>query len=605
MRKKTGRGIASWSLRSQLIAAFFLFAVVPSLCIYASVMSLYREDLMRAAVQNVHSVLQTDNLLIDTVLGQVEDVSYTMVGNNIMYNSFSVLSTASPSQYPQLDRDISYELAKQFGALDIVYETSFYTPQRMVAQDNNRTRVSIQTLEDTNLLEMAEAGNGQPYWLTGYDFGQYFSSSYLQEKGQYEYRYLLTMAREMNFQHMESTTYQNLPDGVDPPVLIVHVLENDLRALYSGSVEYEGTVSFLVNEQGVVLSSDSELLPIGTPLPQPLEEMFHNREPKSVFFEDTDWLFCREPLRSRGWNLISLVPMKQVVQATQGKITMIHIIVLTITLLGAVLLAVVMGAAITRPIGALIAASRRVSQGDFSANTPLPRGKDLRLLTENFNSMEKEINRLITENYAIALREKDAQLTALSMQINPHFLYNTLNTVNMLAIEHDEDTISDVIVNLSEMLQYAFRNHQRKVPLQDELQWVEHYVSIMQKRYENVFSYHASIQQEASMIPVPKFFLQPLVENAILHGFCGRTQGGVLTVSASLTDAFLTLSVKDNGVGMTPEQCGCLLTHEKSSEHIGIANVHQRLRLIYGEAYEMRILSEKNEGTEIIIRLPL
>lgn len=139
----------------------------------------------------------------------------------------------------------------------------------------------------------------------------------------------------------------------------------------------------------------------------------------------------------------------------------------------------------------------------------------------------------------------------------------------------------------------------------DEIHWTEHYVLIMCKRYEGAFEFEKDVDQEALSTTVPKFFLQPLVENAVIHGFHGINEGGKLTVSGHCIEGKLVISIQDNGVGMSPEQCRTLLEERESPGSIGIANVHQRLTLIYGEKYTMEIKSELGKGTQLILHLPL
>ncbi|MDD5966835.1 MAG: sensor histidine kinase, partial [Blautia sp.] len=235
----------------------------------------------------------------------------------------------------------------------------------------------------------------------------------------------------------------------------------------------------------------------------------------------------------------------------------------------------------------------------------IPRGRDFKVLTESFNHMEKEISRLIHENYEISIREKETQLMALTMQINPHFLYNTLNTINMLAIQNDDDETAELIVSLSEMLQYTCKDSSDQAPLSDEIGWVSNYLFLMAKRYNGLFRTVFDITEDLMDCRIPKFILQPLAENSILHGFSDIQKEGILTLAISKSENSLCIEVRDNGIGMDEEQLKKYIQAICVDGHVGISNVHRRLSLIYGENYKIHVVSAPGEGTSIKIWIPL
>ena len=218
--------------------------------------------------------------------------------------------------------------------------------------------------------------------------------------------------------------------------------------------------------------------------------------------------------------------------------------------------------------------------------------------------MEKEISRLIHENYEIRLREKETQLKMLSIQINPHFLYNTLNTINMLAIRNGDEETSDLIVSLSEMLQYSLKNGEEKIRLEEEIAWLSNYLYIMTRRYSNVFQTEFDIDEELMECKVPKFFLQPLVENAIRHGFEGIKEGGLLRVTACREQDSIHFQVQDNGKGMDQKTIDHFITEGMNNDRIGLSNVHRRLLLIYGKRYRVSVESAPGQGTLLNLYLP-
>ncbi len=171
--------------------------------------------------------------------------------------------------------------------------------------------------------------------------------------------------------------------------------------------------------------------------------------------------------------------------------------------------------------------------------------------------------------------------------------------VSVLAIQNNDEETSDLIVDLSEMLQYTFRSFAEKTLLCDEIGWVSNYLHIMSKRYDNLFCTRMDIDENLEDALVPKLILQPLVENAILHGFRQTKKDGLLTILISGQEDKILFIIKDNGCGMTCTQ------PDQGSGHVGLSNVHRRLSLLYGENYTFEISSAPGEGTCVRIRIPL
>ena len=190
---------------------------------------------------------------------------------------------------------------------------------------------------------------------------------------------------------------------------------------------------------------------------------------------------------------------------------------------------------------------------------------------------------------------------ALNMQMNPHFLYNTLNTVNMMAIESGKQDISDALVRLSQMLQRTLQIKGDRWTVKEELSNLDHYLYIMNLRYDNAFCVEIDVQEELLETKVPLFMLQPLVENSVIHGFAGMEEGGVIKITGKAgKNGKRNFLIWDNGKGIDKEEN----RSKKKEEHHGLNNLKNRLFLIYGEDYFMKIGSNFPHGTVIYIVLP-
>ena len=192
-----------------------------------------------------------------------------------------------------------------------------------------------------------------------------------------------------------------------------------------------------------------------------------------------------------------------------------------------------------------------------------------------------------------------ARMDALTAQINPHFLFNTLNTVSSL-IRYDPDTARGVVIKLSNILRRLLRKHETFVPLQEELDFIDDYLDIEVARFgRDNLQIHKQIDEHTLDAFVPSMFLQPIVENALKHGLAAKLGGGELTISTATQDGRLVITIEDNGVGIPKERMGQVF-----EEGIGISNVHERLRVLYGADFQMDISSREGEGTRIRIEIP-
>lgn len=591
------------SLRSKLGIILAVFAIIPSFVIYSQVMKTYENDMVKVASQNVQSIVKTNNNLIDTTLNRIEDASYLMLNNKDCFDCFSNMNSFSVSDFLNEDRVISDVLGKQFAANNTVYAKYLYTSKWIFDTNNTSMKPTIEEIQNFGLDKKASEAGGQVLWLTGYDYGKWFQTEYLSKKENYKYQYPITMVRQMNFQYSQNGKLYAMKNDQERPVLVVHVLEGTLASLYEGSVNYEGSIYGVVNEEGRIISSDNKLFPITSMVPEGILNLKSSSGYSSYWFNNVEYLLCYDDMEGRDWFSFCLIPMSEVIQTTKEQMQNSQRWITMVLLAASVLIAALLSSTISKPIAALTKAAERVSTGDFSADTPVPRGKDFKILTQTFNHMETEITRLIDENYKISLREKDTQIMALTMQINPHFLYNTLNTINMMAILNDDHETSDLIVSLSEMLHYSFKNTNEKIPLSDEVQWTINYINIMSRRFAGVFETVIDISNELMVYKVPKFFLQPIVENSILHGFEGISGGGILKLGAQKQGDFIVFTVSDNGKGMETADYENII--QKSREgSIGLTNVYQRLSLIYGDNYSIDLKSVPGEGTTFYLTLP-
>ena len=307
-----------------------------------------------------------------------------------------------------------------------------------------------------------------------------------------------------------------------------------------------------------------------------------------------------------GWKTFSVISIKNLFAESDSLKT--HITWLVIGAVFFMMLAILMMYnSITRPLNDLSKAMKTVQDGNFELQLDNDRKDEIGQLTESFNYMVNKINLLIREVYQEKLAQKSAEIEALQAQINPHFLYNTLDSINWMLIDRGEMDISDIIVSLGKLMQYCIDTDNALVTLEQEYQYIQDYLCIQKNRLEERLQYTLEIEQPLKELLVPKLILQPLVENSIKHAIEPFKKQGLITIRSYLSDGKINVSVQDNGCGMSSEQLLELHQSDKRSggqTGIGVKNVERRLKLFFGDDSELRIDSEQDVGTKMTIVIP-
>lgn len=266
---------------------------------------------------------------------------------------------------------------------------------------------------------------------------------------------------------------------------------------------------------------------------------------------------------------------------------------------------------INRSVDEVIGGIQRVQGGDMDTQVTVICRDEIGRIAENFNQMTVQVKNLIKEVKTATDRQKNAEIRALEAQINPHFLYNTLDSINWMAIEKEEYEISRMIRNLGIILRYSVDKSNSIVPVRMVEEWLERYISLHQMRFENVFSYQIHVEEAARDKKIHKLILQPFVENAILHGLKDKEGGGILYVDIGLSEdgGMLHIIIEDNGKGMSGEQQRQYNDPKKAivddGRGIGLHNVFSRIWMYYGERASWNIKSMEGMGMVITIKVPV
>lgn len=360
-----------------------------------------------------------------------------------------------------------------------------------------------------------------------------------------------------------------------------------------------------VEEGGV--SAYGELLKDGQ-----LQEM-RNRQKKKL--GSSDYLFVQHHSSYTGLSVISLTPIAVIQKESREMMT--FTLWFAAVCVGIVTgLAVLLSYRITRPLIELKKAMTRAEQGNFNKRVTMLSNDEFGQLGRGFNKMMEEINRLFHEVFVLGMREKEAELSALQSQINPHFIYNTLESINMMAIQRKHAEVSDMVTALGKLLRYTIDKVDRRIQLWEEIHFVDSYVRIQQVRYGGKLQVLYEIEDEVKDCLIPKLILQPLVENAVYHGIDDREEGGTIWVSALRFEDELLITVRDNGKGMSEtemeklnEAIGKHQTNQSlqlsGQDELGLSNIFQRIVLMYDKGGSLAVDGSPGQGFAVTITIPL
>lgn len=375
----------------------------------------------------------------------------------------------------------------------------------------------------------------------------------------------------------------------------------DLKSSFDQFEEYtERTHSFftLTNKEGVVLYTNYKG---GSEVKQLSEEQLKA------------YHIVEYPLNHLGLTVTYYDQVKQIMQPI-NQLRNLTLMMIVLTYISIFIISRKVTEQLVSPILKLKERTEKVKQGDYSREV-MKQGQsdELGELQQSFDEMTAQIDFLVNEVYSRQLSEKEAIINSLTAQINPHFLYNTLDMVKSMAEIEGIEEIGEITKALSLLFRYVTKTNQPIVTVQEEVANLENYIKIIDARFGKKIEFNIQVDQDIRQYTIIKLCLQPLVENSITHGLKQRNGMGKITIEIKKEDSFLVIKQYDNGEGMQEEALKQLQqnietsaeTITTSGQGIGLYNINRRLKLYYGETYGLKLKSDKGEGMMVIIKIPL
>ena len=550
--------------------------------------------------KNTESIIQNKSVsysadLLKMIELRMNDFSSNLVSitDDILYDAkmYAILDEKKSEVATEDLRDYCYNLLRRIclSNKEIQSITLASLNEYEYSYDLNAGGVSIESSASFKaMLEKARLAQHKPTWYTEVD-----------EENKVRNLYLIRMIYDSDY-------------FSERGLIILQINRQRLKDVYNDlSTEFMQSIN--------ILSKDNKWI-IGT------EEDWYNEEENEWISNQADnWgyridkkeqrLLAFMNIEGTEWKIVAEGSLNQLVNEEMGHFRFLFIIVMTFTILLLSIFSILMAMDILSPINRLVHSIKKVEEENIHQEVIVDREDELGYLSKCFNKMSKEIDNLLNRVYKEELTRREAELKALQAQINPHFLFNTLESINWMAQLNNVPEIRDMVTSLGALIEASIGKGSPMVPLSKELKYIDSYLLIMKNRYGERLSYESDIDTSLLGQEVPKLILQPLIENAIYHGIDKMRKKGTIKLTIRREDETIYIEIMDNGKGMLPEEVEDLNQKFKEDrddyilgdnrKSIGLANVNGRVKLFFGKDYGLQIESEYETYTKMKLYLPI
>jgi two-component system sensor histidine kinase YesM len=584
--------LKTWNLRTKLMIILVLFILSPlmifGILFYQSSKDLVSQRTDKEGLQVLTLVNQNVSQLLKGYESQLNDI---YEHEDIIKQISDSNETKSSDQISLSDDSVNRFLRDFLRGKDDLDSIYLFTLKGTYFGDFKGPNLFAQLYRDHPMWErFISLGTGRAVWLPSYELppNQYNSKP--------SHYFAVGMQIKDVYDSLQSlgTLIANVKiDALDKIISNVQVSPNSVLLI----TDHQGNLIWNRNPDayGINLST--------YPFFNQLDQQEDGRFTQEINGSTYRGTFLRSAYN--GWYYFSFVPQSDLNAQTNDLKRFLAATVVAFAALF-ILLAALTSNYITRPIRQMALAMKQIHKDNFEL-TPLSQSSDeMGMLQGAFLSMRGRINELIKEVRLISNKEKEAEVRALQAQINPHFVYNSLDAINWMAIENDQSRISRMITSLSDIMRYAIKPGEQLVTIEEELKWAQNYAYLQEMRFEDKFEVVFDVKIDTLDLKVPRLLFQPYLENSIIHGMEDIDTGGIIRITVQRTgsedEMKLTVIIEDNGGGISADKLQQI--KERRSHGIGIYNLDDRLKMEYGPSYGTTIHSVYGEGTIVTIVLP-
>jgi len=394
--------------------------------------------------------------------------------------------------------------------------------------------------------------------------------------------------------------------GRDIGIETFHINEQVLYNFYKNINSIPGSQVYLVDATGRVLSS-TERTRIGDD--QDVYDYFKEAQRmKNGFFptklDGNKSVVLFYTLEETNWMIIQTIPESSI-NVLQTTVNNILMIVIVLCLIFGVLFSLVLRIYFIKPLGKIREQMAKMKSGNFNIVLDTNSQDEIGEISQGFVRIGLRIKEMINDVYITKIKQREAELTALESQINPHFLYNTLDSIRWLAIKEKSYDVSDQIEALAEIFRHVLNKGEPFVTIGQEIDFLMNYMFVQKRKYGQRITLIINADPQLQKHKVPKLILQPLIENSIIHGLEQVVQGGTIEVNIEKLDEDIRFVVKDNGAGFDERKIREMMRSPEHLNHVfALKNIDERIKLNYGDRYGLSFTSTINVGTRVEVRIP-
>lgn len=579
------------SIKFRLVTAFVVTSIIPILVINI----IYYYNTSKLVQQNVESMtkasLEQTRVSLDLWLESYEDILFQVYTDDTIVDLVDKINAGEDvannrKMLRKTLRGLFYtkDYVKSISIITESGEIVFY--DQLTGATNYAACLNSIALSQEELYEQISADNRTHLFSTGDKVVFGSNSCYLFHIGH----------RIIDYLDVEKKC----------GVVLVSIDEGLLEEVCSPATE--SGMNFLVDEKGTLLACQNSAQLGKNVVPEEIqgkqrEEAYRQVARQAGFVEEGETAIYSVFDGKTGWEVVRATSHDALVSGLRKQQQMLASII-ALSLLLVLFIMVSQVSKMTGAIGRVVETMKRAGGGDLTVHVAPDgtRPTEIEIIAKAFNSMMDKLKDS-TE------RQKNAEIAALEAQINPHFLYNTLDTINWMAIDKEEYEISNMIGTLARILRYGISDSNGVVKIREEADWLKQYIFLQQTKLKNSFECQINVAPEILELPVHKLLLQPFVENAILHGFKGVDRICRLQIDMSRDGGFIGIAIRDNGCGM-PEEIvreinAGIFRKTGDKNHIGMENAITRIGMYYGNRAEVVIESMRGQGTTVRMRIPV
>ncbi|WJH33631.1 histidine kinase [Paenibacillus sp. CC-CFT747] len=585
-------GRSGISLRQKSIAIFLLLVTLPSLVVGYAFLNRYDKILRQQFISSTEKSLNTIEMNLYEKIKAVQDITDYMIYQKEFRDFMQTPET------PDTQRQLEYDRQTIEGFVTFQLMSKSYI-KSVTLQGNNGNKMQLgEPVEgpEQPWIDQARMSRGGNVW----------SNSYSLVSGWTGPKKVLSLFRVIY-------SFDDLTKDVG--IAVVRLNESEISGLLASAIPQEQTSTFILRPDGTVLLHKDDQW-IGKPYPNAdvLKTLQQHPGKNTVLQMDGEsYVLFNKVMRSTGWNIVTLVKDKTIVAKTNALKITLQILFLLVILFGMFAL-IGFEVAIIRPMLELKKETGRLKSGDFSARVTIRSHDEIGELGRQFNNMVTTIKDLIDNKYKLEIQQKESELRIMQSQMDPHFLYNTLDMIRWTARLEKAPETSQLIEALSGFFRMSMNREKQTATLADELEFVRSYLNLQQKRMGDKLAFSLLMEASLEDTVLPRRLIQPLVENSIKHGFAARQKGNIRIQVRCYRgpENELIIDVSDTGIGFPPERLQAIryALAEKSGERelIGHAlyNIHELITLLYGSGWGVDFPEKGNRyGACVRLTIPV